>query len=338
MTRNAFSVGVLVLVAVALGLGFLLFLTADAFKGRGEMHETYFRESVQGLDIGSSVRFRGVQVGRVTEIGLVAAHYRSVEEQNEGAAFRLVMVRFTLNRAQIGEGLSIERSVANGMRARLSTQGITGVVYIELDFVDAQRYPIRAIPWDPEFPVIPSMPSTSAQVQSAAEALMARLEQVDLNGMLNNLGGLITDLRTQLAPQGTGGQALTEMAVLARSLRQSAEAADLPALASELRATVAAAHAVMASPELRQALQQGGAAMAELRQAAARLPGTVAQLESGLRSARSATLDTQAELVPVLRDLRAITSNLRDVTEMLRRSPSQTLLGAPPPASAGAGR
>jgi ABC-type transporter Mla subunit MlaD len=333
MKRSAYSVGLLVLTALALGLGFLFFLTADAFRSRGgEMYETYFRESVQGLDVGSTVRFRGVQVGRVTQIGLVAATYRSAERQNEGAAFRLVLVRFSLNRDQLGAELSIERSIANGLRARLSSQGITGVSYIELDFVDTQRYPIRAIPWEADYPVIPSMPSTTAQVQSAAEALMSRLEQIDLNGMLTNLSGLVTDLRTQLAPTGTGGQVLTELAVLARSLRQSAEAADLPALATELRNTVAAAHAVIDSPELRQALREGSAAMTALRQASQRLPNTVGQLESALRGARGATLDTQAELVPLLRDLRAVTGNLRDVTEMLRRSPSQTLLGAPPPA------
>ena len=55
-------------------------------------------------------------------------------------------------------------------------------------------------------------------------------------------------------------------------------------------------------------------------------------LDASLRSARSATTDIQAELAPILRDLRAAVGNLREMTEQLRRYPSQAIFGAPPPA------
>ena len=68
-----------------------------------------------------------------------------------------------------------------------------------------------------------------------------------------------------------------------------------------------------------------------MRTAATRLPGTIAALESGLRTARGASTEIQAELAPILRDLRSAVGNLRDTTEALRRSPGQALFGAPPP-------
>ena len=49
------------------------------------------------------------------------------------------------------------------------------------------------------------------------------------------------------------------------------------------------------------------------------------------RTARGTTADLQADLSPLMRDLRSSVANLRDTTEALRRNPSQTLLGAPPP-------
>ena len=57
----------------------------------------------------------------------------------------------------------------------------------------------------------------------------------------------------------------------------------------------------------------------------------IASLEAGLRTARGASTEIQAELAPILRDLRGAVGNLRDTTEALRRSPGQALFGAPPP-------
>ncbi len=336
--KTQFSVGLLVLVGFGLLIGFTLFLTGERLRNRGEVYETYIRESVQGLEVGAAVRFRGVALGRVTEIALVGSRYVMDPRVQFSGAFQLVLVRFTLDLQQTGRAPSLEEAVRLGLRARLSSQGLTGVGYIELDFADVNRFPAPELPFTPAVNFIPSIPSTSAQVQDAATMLLSRLEQVDFAALVSNVTGLVGDVRAQTAPGGDLQVALAETSALMRSLRGTVEMADLPGMVVEARAAVAAARAVLESRELRQTLAQSSAAMAELRAAAARLPATINQLESGLRSARGATLDVQADLVPILRDLRAMTANLRDVTESLRRSPSQTLLGGPPPVPAGAQR
>ena len=65
-----FRVGALVLAGLALTIGFVLFFTASRFGRGAVVYETYLRESVQGLDVGSAVRYRGVAIGRVSEIEL----------------------------------------------------------------------------------------------------------------------------------------------------------------------------------------------------------------------------------------------------------------------------
>lgn len=332
--RVQFSVGLLVLMGLALAAGFVIFLTGDRLRRTDSLFETYLRESVQGLEVGSSVRYRGVTVGRVIEIGLASAEYRRPEGEPFADAFQLVIVRFAVDTPRVGDVPRTEAAVAQGLRARLATQGITGVSYLELDFVDPDRYLVPSLPWTPRYTLIPSMPSTVAQAQNTLEQVMRQLQNVDLAAMAGNLDGLLAELRR--VARGTDlGATLAEANALLREAREAIAATDLPALSAELRATGAATRGVLEGQELRGTLTALSRASEDLRATAQRLPATLTQIEATLRAARGTTTDLQAELAPLLRDLRSTTANLRDTTEALRRSPSQALLGAPPPAGAG---
>jgi paraquat-inducible protein B len=324
-------VGALVVAGLALAVGFVLFFTASRLGSNSVTYETYVQESVQGLDVGSAVRYRGVAIGRVSEIGLVLAEYPRDRGEDFDSAFRLVFVRFTVDLNKVGQGPSVEEAVRLGLRVRVTAQGITGVNYLELDFVSPGRFPPQEVPWRPRYAYVPAMPSTVAQVQSAAETLLQRLQTVDLESLIANVVGFIADLRSQVH-DGDLAIALQNAAELLRVLRGTgAEAGDLPATIAEYRAIATELREVLQSREIRQILANTSGATAELRGAAARLPASLAALEATLRSTRSAAGDLQAELAPILRDLRAAVSNLRDTTEALRRSPSQAIFGAPPP-------
>ena len=335
--RIQLSVGLMVVVGLALMVGFVLFLTQNRTSTNDVIFETYIRESVQGLEVGSPVRYRGVAVGRVTEIALAAAEYRRPEGEAFAAAFQLVVVRFAVALRRVGDVPSTEEAVAQGLRARMASQGITGVGYIELDFLDPRRFPPQPVPWTPRFSWIPAVPSTVAQVTSAAEMFLRQVQGIDFAGLVANINELVTDLRQQTE---TGDLALTlrEASALMQELRGIAGAADLPGAVAELRATSSAIRGLAEGREVRETLSAMGAAAQDLRRATARLPGTIGQLESSLRAARNTTTDVQADLAPLLRDLRATTANLRETTEALRRSPSQALWGAAPPAPTGAPR
>lgn len=319
----------MVLVGAGLLLGFVLFLTKNRLSGNDMLLETYIRESVQGLEVGSPVRYRGVSVGRVTEIGLAAAEYRRPEGQPFAGAFQNVVVRFAVDLRRTGDVPSLDDAVALGLRARLSSQGITGVSYIEMDFVP-DRGPVPTVPWQPRYPWIPAVPSTVAQVQSAAETVMRQLQDVDLAALFTNISNLANELRDQVKGADLA-QTVGEATALLRDLRRLADQTDIPGAVGDIRSTALALRDTVSSAEVRSTLASLAAAAQDLRRTAARLPATVAQLEAGVRGVRGTTGDLQADLAPLLRDLRATTANLRDTTEALRRAPSQTLLGAPPP-------
>lgn len=323
-------VGTLVVVGLVLAVGFVIFLAGQRGSGPLTTFETYSRESVQGLDVGAPVRYRGVPVGRVTEIRLVSSVYQRPERTAYTEGFQLVLIRFAVDSAQIGEVPSVQEAIRLGLRARIAAQGLTGVNYLELDFVNPERFPVAAVPWTPRYPVVPSIPSTVAQVRGAAETLVERLAQLPLEQIATDVAALTAGLSRQ-AVDGDLAITLRETALAMTQLRALVESGGVEATLAEIRGTAEAARALAAAPELRQAITNASAAAVELRRTAQRLPQTVDGVERTLRAARDTTTDVQAELLPILADLRATTASLRATAEALRSSPSQAIFGAPPP-------
>jgi paraquat-inducible protein B len=208
-------VGLLVLAGLGLAVGFILYLSAGRFTARQMIFETYITESVAGLDIGAPVRFRGVRIGRVSEIALATAVYGRSTGGSTDAANRLVLIRFAVDPDRYGEGAEVAGAVAAGLRVRIASQGVTGISYLEVDFVgDPARAPPIEVPWTPRYPVIPSVPSTITQVTSAAERVMTRLADIDVQALILSATALLDELRA--LAQGDGDLALT--------LREAAQA------------------------------------------------------------------------------------------------------------------
>lgn len=323
-------VGLLLILSLALGVGLVLFLGRNRVSD-GLRYETYFRETVQGLDVGAPVKFRGVTLGQVSEIALVTAAYKTNESASVTEAVnRLVVVRFVVDPRKLGQFSDTPSAVKAGLRTRLAAQGITGLAYVELDFVDPSRFPIDEVPWQPKETYIPSMPSTISQIQDAAQALATKLQDVDIAGLAAAIEGLVNDARVQLG-SGELSRALADAADLMRVLRSGAEGADLPGLLAELRATVAAVRGLADGKPSRDLLTATTRAAEKLSDAATRLPALIVTLETALRRVNNGTADAQAELLPTLRDARAAAASLRETGEALRRYPAAVLFGGPPP-------
>ena len=317
-------VGLLLVGSAALLIGAILALTGDRLAG-GKMYETYFRESVQGLDVGAPVKFRGVTLGRITNIGLVSAEYGATEaEQVMDPTYRLIVVRFKIEPKRVGRLPETAQAVASGLRARLANQGLTGVMYLELDFLPPELHPVDKLPWTPTDDYVPSVPSTIAQVQTAVTDLLVKLDGMDLKRLVGDAGGLVSDLRAQVAPGGSVPATLDAARAAIADLRSQLLGADLPALSAQLRRTGASVETLAAGPQTRQVLAQANRALEHV-------PQLIATLQAAVSRAGGGVGDVQAELMPILRDARVTLQNLRDTSEQLRRDPGQLLWQAPPP-------
>jgi len=323
-------VGLLMVLGTALLVGLVWFLGGTKIE-HGALYETYFRESVQGLEVGAPVKFRGVTVGRVTAIGLVTAAYGMGQKLPiDSPIYRLVYVRYLVDIARIGVTPDVALAVKLGLRARIASQGLTGVNYLELDFVDPDRYPVEAIPWKPQGEYIPSVPSTLAQVQNGAQELLARLNEVDIAKFAESLTGLVNDLRSNVN-NGEAHAVLVSTERLLQRLDDAIQAADLPGLMTDLRHTASSVRALAQDPALHRTVDGAAQTADRLAAASAQLPPLIAALQATARRADNGTADVQAALLPVLRDIGATVANLREMTESLRRYPNQVLTGGPPP-------
>jgi len=331
MTREQslyLRVGLLLIAGLLLGLGFVWFIGGPHIA-QGERAESYFSESVQGLEIGAPVKYRGVTLGRVTDIGLVSAEYGNRPAPFSTPTYRLVYVRYLIDREKLGRGPDTQGAVRLGLRARLASQGLTGLAYLELDFVNPREFPAAEVPWQSLGTYIPAMPSTLMRVQDTALRVLAKLNSVDIEGLTGEMTGLLQDLRAQMR-EGDADKALRQITVLAQTMQNAVQAADLPALAADLRQTSHALRDVAQAPELHHALEQADHAATGLARTAAQLPPLIASLQRAADRTGDSTADLQQALAPLLRDIQATAQNLREITDALRRHPGQ-VFSAPPP-------
>jgi ABC-type transporter Mla subunit MlaD len=322
-------VGLLILAGIALLLGLLWFIGGEQFR-HGTVYESYFDESVQGLEIGAPVKYRGVTVGRVANLGLVNAEYGEGMPLNfQHNTSRLVFVRFEVDTRKIGRVPDTETAVALGLRARLASQGLTGLAYLELDFVDPKQYPPLEVPWHPNAEYIPSMPSTLSQLQVAGEHLLDKLNAMNLDQVADQANGLLRDLRTDLA-SGDVHTVLIEATALLRTTNEAMQAADLPGLTADIKKTSASVRNTIQGEKMQTLLSNAGVAAGRLADAAARLPPLIASLQATTQRIGNGTADLEQGLNPLLRDVQASARNLRELTELLRHYPADVFSQPPP--------
>jgi ABC-type transporter Mla subunit MlaD len=327
--NTALRVGIFTLGGIFALLALIFFLSGSALHP-GIPYETYFSESVQGLDVGTAVKFRGVTIGKVTDVGLVSAEYppSSPDAENQ-KVYQLVVVRFRVDPQKIGPSGdldkvgAIQRAITHGLRVQIAPQGITGLAYVELSFVNPVQYPVIPVPWTPQSTVIPSMPSTLTQVQDAAEQIMSSLSKVDLAKMVGDVSQL-TDTLDQEVTTGDAHQAIANANTLLETLNQQVKLADLPG-------TTASVRNLAGGTQTTQILAQLNQTTAQLSKVSAQLPALVARGTATINQANETTADLQAQLGPILQDMKDATANLRDLTAQLEHNPGQVFSPPPPP-------
>ncbi len=217
---HALVAGIFVLVVSVLLVVLAAWLTRDT--GQRDTYEISTRESITGLQSQAAVRYRGVDVGKVSAI--------SFDPKAQGN----VLVRLEVDH---------EAPVTTDTFATLSYQGVTGLAFIQLD--DSGQPAKRLVSDGSQPPRIPLRPGLLAKLTAKGEAILDKVDQVagrlnDLLGdanqkrvstALDNLGNAAADAsrltqRLDTTMEKRLDPALTDAAVAMRSVKKTADEVD----------------------------------------------------------------------------------------------------------------
>lgn len=341
---NYFKLGLFVIGSLIAGVVVLLVIGSGRWFERKITIETYLNESVQGLDIGSKLKYRGVVIGEVTKISFTYVYYQLDLPMTQRARYVLVesqiQPRLVGGRAATGDLTSPEGAKAEadrGLRIRLAPQGITGTSYLELDYIDPPT-PLLPIAWTPGNVYIPSAPSTVAQFVNAASEIIERLHKLDIEGTLANLNRLMTTSTETLAAIDAKGLSDRATRTLDRldSTLAGIDAKKLTtegtALLTELRDTNGEIKNLISNPAWKKLPADASEAAEKVKALVSdpKLAQTITRMERSLSRVDRILGGGEQDLASTIANLRQITDNLRDLTEDAKRYPSNLLFGEPP--------
>src|SRR4029453_15768332 len=173
----------------ALGVGAIVLLIAGGLLfGGGKFFQEklpyvlFFEGSVEGLNVGAPVVFRGVQVGQVTAVEALA------DPATSSIVIR-VKIAFVRGSLQVRGGRvqdpqkGVEGLVQKGLRASLRMQSfVTGLLYVAFDFQPDTPVVLRGL--DATVPELPTIPSDMDQLKSTVQEAMADLRKLPLEAIV----------------------------------------------------------------------------------------------------------------------------------------------------------
>lgn len=167
---NRWKLGLFVTVGIFLTVGSLMWLGISQLQRRTTPAYFYFTEAVNGLEVGSPVKFLGVQVGRVEEI-FPAPDRRHIEVR--AGIYVDTLEAWGISPADYENRIEGQPFVSEDIRGQLKTSALTSVSFIQLGIFDPERNPMPSytfpIPWE----TIPTVPST---IRSLETGLMDALD------------------------------------------------------------------------------------------------------------------------------------------------------------------
>jgi len=269
---------------------------------KGSLYTTYFDESVQGLQVDSAIKYRGVEIGKVQSIK-VAPDYRLIE----------VVMK-----------ISLEGDLQNQTVAALTSAGITGIVFIELDRIKAGELSNSPnMNFKSSYPIIPSRRSGIGRFLADTGIIMKNIKDIDIKGIsdqLKNTSKAIEDF--------VGGKRINNIIT------------HLESTSANLDQAMARINKTVAEGKVDQAANETMGILSDARKLIGQAKNEIDALKLQEKADRTDILlkdiDKKAQVITnELQDtsehLRVTSENLQKLSDNLTRNPSELIFSKPAP-------
>ena len=310
---NKTLIGAFVVGATALVIaGILIFGSGDFFAERPKF-VMFFEGSVNGLNVGAPVTFKGVKIGTVTEVNL----YFNPEDMSIKIPVYVEFDPKTIMREkeQVWEKSEkykfLKPVIERGLRAKLQLQSlVTGLLMIELDFYPDK--PARLIGYDTRYPEIPT-------ISSGLDQMLKKVEKLPIDELVNKLTSAIEGIDNAVnSPKLTESMnsvnlALKEISQIADKINE-----EIGPIATGVNTTV---------QDVKKLVQNLDNKVTVLSKD---LNETIKESTANLKNLKQATAPDSPvnyQLATTLEELSAAARSLRQLTDMLEQNPETLLRG-----------
>lgn len=307
-------VGAFVLGGIALFTAGMILLGSGRLFSHSLNYTLYFEGSVSGLSIGAPVVFRGVPMGSVTKITLVA----NAKDSNVTIPVTISIDERSFINSQ-GNSLSeksqeeiIRRMIERGLRARLQMASlITGQYRIELDFFPKTPANFRSSNPEWEIPTIPS----------PIDTLQKTFARLPIDQIADSLTDILTNI-TDAVGQGQIREALNKFSYAFDAMGSFfTDSTVRQAFADVMKQVDEATRSIQR--EIPDAL----ASFTQAMQSFSRAANELSKVANSADYAIGRDSPTMNDVRRLLRDAAAAARSLRNFADMLERNPEALLKG-----------
>jgi phospholipid/cholesterol/gamma-HCH transport system substrate-binding protein len=316
---NTVTIGLFIVSGVALGvIGLLLFSSSKLFT-RTQDEIVYFDNSLNGLNEGAPVKYRGVTIGSVKRVMI---HFNQAPNDYALPVIleidkKLLTERLGDESVQVFTPDAMERDVRNGLRATLQTESlVTGVLFVGLDFAPHATPPVL----HQLKRIYVEVPSEPTDVQK----LMTNLASLDLKGIESNLNALLINLNSAVSS--------LHMTEIHDDLTKVLDSADRLVSSADLRNDLVAIHTTLDQYRL-----AGEKLNNHLDPRDGDVTKTLAEAERALTQVRGAAQNMRIQLGPdaplpnnleqMLRQLSDALQSLSEVLDFMKQHPNALVTG-----------
>ena len=295
-------IGIFITGGIVITIIAIIWLGASHYFEKGNRFVTYFDESVQGLNPDSTVKYRGVDIGRVEKI-LVAPDKKLVE---------VVM--------------KIDLSPENAQQtyAQLKTAGLTGIVFIDLDRQDPKRMIIQPpLTFEAPYQVIYARPSTTTQLLAGIDVILSKTKDLDLKGISDQVKTVEKALEEFLAGPRTKS-IIANVDAMSKNLNNTSKNIDKIVAESGIDTILA---------DTKKTISEMRVLMTQIRKDVESLHLTETAAKAGrmIDGLDKKTREITADIKVTTENLRQASANLDLLVEELQANPSEIIFSKPPP-------